>query len=340
MPLFLAHLWSETENDPNLRRKALAGLRKYQHAKRPERKNDSPVHAACAHAKLLHFAPCTKNAKHPVVLVPSLVNPPYILDLAENMSLAGYLQQQGHDVWLVDWGNPTPEDAELGLGDHVEKRLLPLLDSIGAPSLLVGYCLGGTLSLAAAQLRRDTVAVAAIAAPWDFDRYPVQSRETIASQWQQSKALCEKLGYVPMEVLQSGFWALDTARTVRKYAAFADMEEGSIAEHAFIAVEDWANLGAPLTYAAARDLFELLYQENRTGKGQWEVGGQLISPSSLHCPAMIIRSTTDRIVPAGASPMLTEQHDSSLGHVGMIVSKKAPAEIWTLLSQWLSNRGG
>ncbi|MEZ5712230.1 MAG: alpha/beta fold hydrolase [Sphingobium sp.] len=275
-----------------------------------------------------------------MVLVPSLVNPPYILDLAKNMSLAGYLQQQGHDVWLVDWGHPAPEDAGLGLGGHIEKRLLPLLDSIGAPPILVGYCLGGTLSLAAAQLRRDTAAVAAIAAPWDFDHYPVQSRETIVSLWQKAKPLCEKLGYVPMEVLQSGFWALDTARTIRKYAAFADMEEGSAAEQAFIAVEDWANMGAPLTYAAARDLFELLYEGNLTGKGQWTIGGQPISPAMLQCPALIVRSTTDKIVPADASPKLAEQHDSGLGHVGMIVSKKAPAEIWTLLSQWLSNQGG
>src|SRR3546814_13235785 len=82
-----------------------------------------------------------------------------------------------------------------------------------------------------------------------------------------------------MEVLQSGFWALDPARTIRKYAAFADLPEKSDEAQGFVRLEDWANEGAPLTYAAGCDLFERLYRANETATGQWRVGGRIVGRS-------------------------------------------------------------
>ena len=272
-------------------------------------------------------------------MIPSLINPPHILDLSERASLARYLAALGHDPWLVDWGHPDPADAGLDLAGHIEQRLLPLLRSIPEPPLLLGYCLGGTLSLAAAQLL-SAAGVATIAAPWHFDRFPSPDLAVIAALWAEAKPLCERLGYVPMEVLQSGFWALDPARTIRKYAAFAEMDEGSEAHFAFLAVEDWANEGAPLTFAAGVELFEGLYGENRPGSGKWMVGDQIIDPDTLKCPSLSVGSTGDRIVPAAASPTLRQHHDSELGHVGMIVSSRAPDQIWPVLSRWLSENNG
>ncbi len=274
-----------------------------------------------------------------MVLIPSLVNSHHILDLAERTSLARYLASRGHDPWLVDWGQPQAGDHMLDLGGHIEHRLLPMLRSIERPCILVGYCLGGTIAIAAAQLL-PALAVATIAAPWQFDNYPEQDLALILRLWQEAKPLCERLGYVPMEVLQTGFWALDPQRTIRKYAAFAQMGEDSEESHAFMAVEDWANEGAPLTFGAASELFERLYGGNVTGKGEWRVGGQTITPARFAGPSFSIQSSGDRIVPAAAAPRLRQCHESALGHVGMIVSRKAPEQIWSLVSEWLSNNGG
>lgn len=276
--------------------------------------------------------------RHAVVLIPSLVNSHLILDLSDSLSLARHLAAAGFDPWLVDWGIPAADDTMLDLAGHIEHRLLPLVRSIGRPVSLVGYCLGGTIALGAAAMAQ-AVSVATIAAPWRFDQYPETERARIAALWQQSRPLCQRLGYVPMEVLQSGFWSLDPHRTIRKYAAFADMEPHSDTERAFLAVEDWANEGAPLTYAAGCDLFERLYARNDTGAGNWTVGGKAVDPAALPCPTLTIRSTSDRIVPAGAAPPLRDQVDSPLGHVGMIVSGKAPRQIWQPLSEWLCNSG-
>ena len=123
----------------------------------------------------------------------------------------------GHDAYLVDWGAPEGADASLGLDRHVTERLLPLLAALPRPPILVGYCLGGSLALGAAALV-PTAAIATIAAPWRFSHFPAADLELIASLWSGAKAMCQRIGYVPMEVLQSGFWAMDPARTIRKFA--------------------------------------------------------------------------------------------------------------------------
>jgi polyhydroxyalkanoate synthase len=262
-----------------------------------------------------------------------------VLDLSENRSLLRHMAAAGHDAYLVDWGTPGQADAALGLDGHITQRLLPLLRALPRPPILVGYCLGGSLALGAAAVA-PVPAVATIAAPWRFDAFPHADRALIAGLWRDARPVCERLGYAPMEVLQSGFWAIDPARTIAKYAAFADMEPGSDAERAFLAVEDWANQGAPLTYAAARDLFERFYADNAPGAGTWRVNGRATDPAALDCPTLSIVSTSDRIVPSAAGPALGEERRLTLGHVGMVVSGRARAMLWQPLSLWLSSHGG
>lgn len=293
--------------------------------------------ASAGNAKLLRFG--SDNGRAPVIFIPSLINPPQVLDLSEKRSLLRHMTAAGHDAFLVDWGHPATGDSVLGLDGHVTERLLPILAALPRPPILVGYCLGGTLALAAAMMCKPQ-AVATIAAPWQFDGFPDADRELIGSLWRSSKPMCERLGYVPMEVMQSGFWAMDPARTIRKYAAFMAMEPGSDAERAFLAVEDWANGGPPLTFAAGRDLFENLYAGNASGLLRWRVGGKLVDPADLPCASLSVRSATDRIVPATAAPTLAEGFTLNLGHVGMIVGGSAHDLLWRPLSQWLSSQGG
>lgn len=274
-----------------------------------------------------------------MVFIPSLINPPQVLDLSESRSLLRHMGAAGHEAYLVDWGTPTVQDATLGLDGHVTERLLPMLSTLSRPPILVGYCLGGSLALAAAALQ-SFPAVSTIAAPWKFDCFAKADLDLIGGLWESAKSMCESIGYVPMEVLQSGFWAMDPARTIRKYADFADLAVESDEERAFLAVEDWANGGAPLTFAAGRDLFEQFYAANASGNDQWRINGRTISPSDLECPSLSIVSIGDRIVPAAAGPRLREKWSLSLGHVGMVVGGRAREMLWEPLSVWLSSHGG
>ncbi|HEX8301576.1 alpha/beta hydrolase [Sphingomonas sp.] len=330
LPLFLSLLRSETAASPEQRHAALAGLKAYQEAERPPARELAPAIARSGRARLLDYG----GAGPPVVFVPSLINPPFVLDLEEGNSLLRWLATQGLRPLLVDWGTPGREARHEGLDYHIEQLMLPLIDSLGEPPLLTGYCLGGTLALAAAMLH-PVRGVATIAAPWRFSRYGHLARAAIAAQWNAARRGCESLGLVPMEVLQAGFWQIDPARTVSKYEKFASTEPGSAAARAFIALEDWANSGAPLTFAAGQEMFDSFFAGDRPGAGRWWVGGKRILPARLTCPAVEFISATDRIVPAASAAGLTEQRVLHSGHVGMVVGGRAQAQLWEPLRDWL-----
>lgn len=241
-------------------------------------------------------------------------------------------------MYQVDWGSPEAVDRNQDVASHVTEILLPLLKHLPDAPVLVGYCLGGTMAIAAASLM-PCAALATIAAPWYFDAYPEEFRGQTGSTWQANKAACDRLGLMPMEVLQGGFWSLDPRRTIAKYADFADLPEEDPRFQSFLLLEDWVNEGAPLTFGAGRELVEQFYGANAPGTGQWRVGEQIIDPGALTCPSLAIASTTDQLVPFGATPPATDSLSLDLGHVGMVVGRSAPDRLWKPLSAWLSGQG-
>jgi polyhydroxyalkanoate synthase len=137
-----------------------------------------------------------------------------------------------------------------------------------------------------------------------------------------------------MEVLQCAFWSLDPERTIAKFEKFASAQ--GPASRAFVALEDWANDGPPLSHGAARELLEDFYAADLPGHGGWRIAGQAIDPESLPCPILNIVSTTDRIVPAASAARAGERLELARGHVGMVIGSRARAELWEPLAAWLS----
>ena len=329
LPLFLELLRSETAAEPDRTKRALEGLRRYQDFPRQPPPEPMPAVAQADGAAVRDYG----GTGAPVLFVPSLINPPSVLDLSAEKSLLRWLAGRGHRVLLLDWGWPDESRTGLSVTGHVERILLPLVRALGEPPALVGYCLGGTMALGAARAA-GAPAVAAIAAPWRFSGFPDEARTKLAGLWERSRGAAEAMGVLPMEVLQSAFWSLDPARTVAKFEAFAAAEGEKALE--FVTLEDWANDGPPLAAAAARELFESFFAEDLTGRGAWRVGGDTADPAVLPCPVLEIVSTVDRIVPSATASGAGERIELSLGHVGMVVGGRAREALWEPLSAWLS----
>jgi polyhydroxyalkanoate synthase len=269
----------------------------------------------------------------PALFVPSLINPPNVLDLGEERSLLRWLARAGHRPLLLDWGWDVERRRDLDVTGHLEKILLPLIEELDEAPALLGYCLGGTMAIAAATAGKVR-SVAAIAAPWRFSGFPDDARQGLAALWRQGEPAARQLGVFPMELLQSAFWNLDPGRTIAKFERFAAMDRD--AAEAFVLLEDWANDGPPIPGAAARELFESFFAADLPGEGEWEVDGRRIDPSDLPVPLLNIVSTTDRIVPAASAAEAGERLELAQGHVGMVVGSRARETLWERLSHWLS----
>ncbi len=213
-------------------------------------------------------------------------------------------------------GGPRPSALGWEIGGHVEALLLPLLGEIGEPAALVGYCLGGTMAIAAANLA-PCERVVTLAAPWHFERYPERSRTALADIWRSSKAAAQSLGALPMEVLQGAFWSLDPERTVAKFAEFGRLDPDSAKARRFVALEEWANAGEPLPYAAAVDLLEGMFGRDVAGRGEWQVGGRAMR-EALPVPTTHLLAGHDVIAPPQTAPE-GDSRTIGAGHVGMVV---------------------
>jgi len=330
LPLFLQMVAEVARNDAAIAAAALDGLQRYQQAPRSSERWPDVPGKAIGRAQL-H---CYRGDGPPVLLVPSLINPPRVLDMAADNSLARALADAGFGVHLLTWGTPSRSDAGDGLSEHVERYLLPAIERLGGSVQLVGHCLGGTLALGAGAVA-PVASIVTIAAPWDFSAYPGTMRVRLDRLWQHSRHALESVGLVPLELLQTAFWALDPDRTVAKFARLADPQLDPAMLANFVALEDWANGGDPLPYAAGAGLFDDLFEANAPANGDWRVAGKRIDRRPDHVPSLHFASTSDRIVPLAAVPDWGERRDVAPGHIGMVVGRSAPETLWQPLIAWL-----
>src|SRR3712207_1752278 len=111
----------------------------------------------------------------PVLLVPPLAAPSLCFDLRRGHSLAEHLIERGHPTYLVGYRAISFSDRERGLERWVEDVIRTAVRKVsgdcgGAPVQLVGWCLGGIMSLLSVAGDRDLPvnSVACVASPFDF----------------------------------------------------------------------------------------------------------------------------------------------------------------------------
>jgi polyhydroxyalkanoate synthase len=336
LPLFLSLASRTLAAEPGRLAAVLEGLKRYQAAPVPA---PMPAMAEVARRGGVRLLDVGGPADGPaLVVVPSLINAPAVLDLAPGRSLVRFLAEEGHRVLLVDWGPMRASERRLGLAGLVSARLMPLLAGLDGRVRLLGYCLGGTLALAAGQLLGPRLArLALIAAPWHFDGFGPDARLRALETWAAIRPVGRGLGAVPISLLNPLFWSLDEAAVLQKFEMLARRPAGDPHIGWFAAVEDWANSGAPLTLPAARDLFVHGFGTDRIGRGLWAVGGERIRPDRLSAPILDFGATRDRIVPPEARVRLAgiDRRDVASGHVGMVVGGGARESLWEPLSNWL-----
>ena len=289
--------------------------------------------------------------KTPVLLVPSLINRHYVLDLTPGRSFVEYLRDQGHDVFMIDWGTPGPEDRYLEFDTicdrYIGRALRVCTEMAGSPKAhLLGYCLGGTLAAIHVAARPERVqSFVALAAPIDFHD------EGLLSLWMQPrffdvKAMVDAFGNVPWPLLQASFHMLKPTMNLVKGVNLVDRAWDDEFLDGFLAVEKWGNDNVSFPGAAYQRYVEALYQRNELLRGEFRLNGRPARLDAIELPTLAVTFKDDHIVPFKSAQVLLERirsrdkkHlDLRGGHVGAVVSRKAAGSLWPELSNWWAER--
>ena len=282
----------------------------------------------------------------PVLIVPSLVNRAYILDLDGSRSLIRHLVDTGYRPILLDWGQPQGTELSLTLADQIFARAAAALDATlavaGRPPVLLGYCMGGLVACALAQARSaDLAGLGLLATPWDFAAGRAGTAPLLASGLLPLTLGIATMGQAPVDLLQAFFGLLDPWRVIDKFQRFADLPPDSAEAERFVAVEDWLNDGVPLAGPVAQECLWHWYVENRPGRGIWAPGGELVQPERLALPSFVAIPRRDRIVTAASAEALARRLPQATvvrpmaGHISMLIGKAAPVQLWRPFTEWL-----
>lgn len=303
--------------------------------------------------QLLRYRPRPEGIAHPtpVVIVPSLINRHYVLDLLPGKSFVEDLVRRGHDVYMMHWGTPGAEDRYLTFDTVTDRylgRAIKKAASIARSEQvhLLGYCLGGTLAAIHAAARPEKIAsLVALAAPIDF------SDGGTLSAWTRTRsfdvgALLDAFGNVPWPLMQASFHLLKPTLNLLKGVQLIEKASDDEFLDRFFALETWGNDNVSIPGEFYRTYIEELYRRNLFVRDQFTLSGRPARLANIHCPTLAITFEHDHIVPPDGAAVLLDKISSkdkqrihvSGGHVGAVVSKKGAQTLWPAIAEFFQKR--
>ena len=301
--------------------------------------------------------PRRAQAHSPVLLVPPLAAPASCFDLRRGCSVAEHLIALGRPTYLVDYGPIGWSDRALGLEHWVEDVIPNAIDAVsddadGAPVQLVGWCLGGIMSMLAvaghAQLNVSSIAL--IASPFDFTRLtmaaPIRQLAEI-TDGHIVTALYRAMGGAPAPLVSLAFQAtaLDK-RLTKPLTVVRNLHDRDLLAH-IEAVDDYmANM---LAYPGRTfgQLYHRFFLVNELAEGRLGISDdRSIDLADVKIPVLTVAGDNDVLAPKEAvhhlAGLLPNSPDVRVetapgGHLGVLTGRSARRKTWRHLDQFLTD---
>jgi polyhydroxyalkanoate synthase len=324
-----------------------AGVVRYQNSSFKRYKPDYQVFWQKNQVRCLQINKQLSPNQRTLLIIPSLINRYYILDLTEKLSLVRYLSNNNVNVFLLDWDRPREEDFAFDSASYILQYIQPLMNILREQFNnlhIMGYCIGGLLALASSVCNLDAYkSLILLATPWDFHSDDYNKILWNNLHLQITKHWCDKSPLISGEYIAWLFYLTDPINFAEKYKRFNMLDEGSEAYNRFLAVENWVNDTVPLTSSFARECLIDWACNNMTLKEEWRVGDMIISPKQLKIPTLLVAPQYDKIVPTSNALSIAKDMNNvnilspKTGHIGAIIGKERMNNLWNPLLEWLKN---
>lgn len=311
----------------------------------------SPKDVVWSHGRteLWHYRSAQVSRKPPLLIIYSLFNRSYILDLRPGNSVIEQLVEAGFDVYMLDWGVPDERDADNQLEDYVDSYIPAAIDRIielsGSDSVnLLGYCFGGTLAMlhAAHHLDSPLRSLTVLTTPADLQQCGPMTDMMARTDLEDVLGVD---GMVPPGVLMQGFRTLAPVGEVTSRVDLLEKLWNDEFVTAYQAMAGWANDQVPLPGGVARQLKQQV-TDNAFLNDRIMLGGDRVRLADITIPFMHVLGLRDHIIPpAAASPLvgLVGSEDKQelrldAGHVGLMVGRTAAKNTLPVLIEFLQQR--
>lgn len=299
---------------------------------------------------LLHYKSHGNEKRIPILVVYSLINRHYILDLSPDVSIIKHFIDDGFDVYATDWETPATFDKDVTLDTYihecVENSVNKIREITGTDKVtLFGYCWGGIFSLIYSAMHPQTVKNLILhATPLDLE-----NPDTVIEKWAlliNPDVMVEKIGNIPGYLLNFAFTMRNPLESVLKYPNYFKKYHSVEDVKQFFAIESWLYDSRPIIGHVYKEIIKKIYQNNELISGKMKVGNRAVELENLKMPVLNIVGLYDDLVPPNTSKHILEKIPSNdkeliefpVGHVGLCISKKAHRDLWPKVTEWIKQR--
>lgn len=257
--------------------------------------------------ELIQYAPRTETVwRRPLLFLPPWINKYYILDLNPKKSLVQWLVDQGHQVFMISWVNPGPEQKD-ETWDSYMAAIMEAIDKVreetGEDRINLGsYCIGatmaGTMLAHMAQTGDERIASATMfTGQLDFSsagdlQVLVDDRTLHVVDEQMEK------GYLPAETMATAFNMLRSSDLIWSYV----VQNYMLGKDPFPFDLLYWNADSTSMPAKVHHFYlENFYKDNRFAKRELMVQGARVEPDSIRLPIYHLASREDHIAPAASA---------------------------------------
>jgi polyhydroxyalkanoate synthase len=296
----------------------------------------------------------------PILLVFALINRPQIFDLRPGSSFVEFLLDEGFDVFLVDWGTPDEEDADMGLDEYVCDELhwaiRETLRASGAEELtLLGWCIGATLCALYCGLAPDGDGAPRPSSVRNLVllTMPVDGRGSRYARWVgdadfDAERLAEQWQVIPGRGIDFANKMLKPVTnfftTYRRL--WQTVRDGTVRRETYQSMARWVADNPPFPGRVWAQWIRLMYQDGALVAGTVRLRGRRVDLARIDQNLLVVTAGADHIAPReGTSPIfdLVSSRDvtdlsRSGGHIGLMAGSGARNEIWPEIAEWLTER--
>jgi polyhydroxyalkanoate synthase len=299
------------------------------------------------------YAGGTKR-RRPVLLVPPLAAPAICFDLRRGCSVAEHMVQGGRPTYLVDYGEIEYADRALGLEHWIEDVVPNAIraaseDAGGRPVQLVGWCLGGILSLLAlaADPSLPVSRVALVASPFDFSKVPLVAPlrpiAAITQGWGISQ-LYRLLGGAPAPLVKRGYQLAGLDKYLLKpWTVLSNLHDRELLAQ-IEAVDAFMDRMHAYPGRTFGQLYHRFFRTNDLADGRLALTDTTIDLAEVSIPLLAIAGRGDGIAPVAACHHLADLvpavdlDTAPGGHLGVLTGRAARDTTWKRLDAFLDAR--
>ena len=304
--------------------------------------------------ELLHYESLTdEQHKTPILIVYALINKPFILDLQPDRSVVRRLLEAGHDVYLIDWNEPSRLDQHLTIDDYVNRYVDNCVDVVRERSgvdriNVLGYCMGGTMTAMYTALHQEKVrTLGLMAAGLCFDDTGGVLELWGDDEYYDPRDVVNVYGNVPADMLDVGFALMDpVANYISKYVRLYDNLENDDFVENFARMEKWLGEGIDLAGETYVQFLEDIYQDNKLYNNELYLDGEHVDITEIEVPIVQVVGEYDHLIPSETSKPFndvvssedTEIIEYPTGHIGLSVSGSSHRDVWPRVAEWFIER--